>query len=373
MINALSLDVEDYFQVPARLNRINETGRENYLSRIESNAYRVLELLNNSMIRTPLAEPQTPVRATFFCLGWIAKKIPQLIKEIHAQGHEVACLGFTHHLIYLLSKEEFRRDIRKAKGILEDLTGDEVIGYRAPCFSITQKSLWALKVLAEEGFQYDSSIIPVDHDSCGIPHAPRFPFMVAFNGNGSPEFKPLDSSKLSEYQASNPEHPFLINKPQHPKFELSSLLYLPKGNDPLLVNHTILEFPVSVLKLANRTFPVTFGGYSNRFPGLNFTKGLKKINEFEGQPFIFHLHPWELDFGQQQTSQLGMNLPFGFSRLFEQKEKQLRNIFEDFLFASIKDLLSSKIKCLQADELVPQKMDGVINSQFVQSKNAIMA
>jgi polysaccharide deacetylase family protein (PEP-CTERM system associated) len=342
MINALTIDVEDYFQVQEKSNSLKALGWEKYVSRIERNTYHILDLFNRPFL-TPNSKPRTSIKATFFCLGWIAKKFPQLIKELHAQGHEIACHGYTHHLIYNMSKEEFRRDIRMAKGILEDLTGDEVVGYRAPCFSITPKSLWALKILAEEGFKYDSSIFPIRHDFYGIPSAPRFPFMVSSNGNGIPKFKPLLDNANVE--------PRILNF----KAGISKVGPLPlihefqtPTTEPRTTN-TILEFPISTLQLVNKKFPISNGDDFNRFPYFIIRMGLKRINEHEGQPFILHLHPWELNFDQHQTIQTGWKLPFSHSRLMEQKEKRLRIILEEFPFSSIKTILSLKTASLQTD------------------------
>jgi polysaccharide deacetylase family protein (PEP-CTERM system associated) len=353
MINALTIDVEDYFQVQAKPNSLKGMGWENYASRIERNTYHILELLINAS-RTPssdlqispslLPEPNrsisnlqsaicNPITATFFCLGWIAQKFPQLIKEIQAQGHEVACHGYTHQLIFNMSREEFRKDIRKAKGILEDLTGDEVIGYRAPCFSINQKSLWALKVLAEEGFKYDSSILPIHHDLYGFPEAPRFPFRVSLNGNGSPEFGPLLSISNSERRTLDLEPGIL--------------------NSELFNTQSIMEFPPSTFQLANMKYPICNGGYLHLLPYFIFKMGLKRINEREGQPFIFHLHPWELNFDQHQTNQTERKLHSGSSRLIRQKEKRSRTILEEFSFSSIKDLLAIYIPPIRTDTLQP--------------------
>ena len=133
------------------------------------------------------------VKATFFCLGWIAERYPHLIREIQNQGHEIACHGYDHRLVYDMRPEQFREDIRKSKQILEDIIGEKVAGYRAPSYSITGRSLWAFQILAEEGFRYDSSIFPIHHDRYGIPDAPRFPFLVDLNGGSDPKFIPFPS------------------------------------------------------------------------------------------------------------------------------------------------------------------------------------
>ena len=191
MINILTIDLEDYYMVSAFESVVKRDDWDKYESRIERNTQRLLDILDEPL-DTRHSALRTPVRATFFCLGWIAERYPDLIKEIHRQGHEIACHGYDHQLIYKLSPDQFRRDVRKSKELLEDIVGEEVIGYRAPSYSITRKSLWALEILAEEGYRYDSSIFPIHHDRYGIPDAPRFPFVIPLNGNSNLEFSSLN-------------------------------------------------------------------------------------------------------------------------------------------------------------------------------------
>jgi polysaccharide deacetylase family protein (PEP-CTERM system associated) len=181
MFNILTIDIKDYFQVHAFSNVIKFEEWGNYECRIERNTDRILEILDS--VRSP-----QKVQGTFFVLGWIAERYPDLVRRIHKEGHEIACHGYAHKLIYDQSKEEFRNDIKKAKATLEDITGNEVIGYRAPGYSITNKSQTAFEILAEEGFKYDSSIFPIRHDFYGMPNAPRFPFTISLNGNENVEF-----------------------------------------------------------------------------------------------------------------------------------------------------------------------------------------
>src|SRR6185369_10978418 len=160
MLNALTIDVEDYFQVNAFARHVRREEWGGYPLRVENNTRRILEMLD-----------EFAVKGTFFILGWVAERLPELVREIHRRGHEIACHGYGHELIYNIGPDSFRRDIRKTKGILEDLCGEKVHGYRAPSYSITKQSLWALDILIEEGFGYDSSIFPVMHDTYGIPDA----------------------------------------------------------------------------------------------------------------------------------------------------------------------------------------------------------
>jgi len=213
MLNALTIDIEDYFQVHAFSDVIRYEEWENFECRVERNTNRLLDILDecksnflsnfpNSLPQTSVLSPRTSQLATFFVLGWIAERYPNLIRRIKDQGHEIACHGYAHKVIYNQTKEEFREDIRKSKAILEDITGDEVIGYRAPSYSITNKSQWAFGVLVEEGFKYDSSIFPIHHDFYGLPTAPRFPFIISLNGNSNFEFSMLNI----ELNTAAPQH-----------------------------------------------------------------------------------------------------------------------------------------------------------------------
>jgi polysaccharide deacetylase family protein (PEP-CTERM system associated) len=358
MLNALTIDVEDYFQVHAFSHIIRYEDWDKYESRVERNTHRILNILADlSTLRTPNSlragdpygpeaerptpslsnsniehrtlnvERRTPVRATFFCLGWIAERYPQLIKEIQAQGHEIACHGYAHRLIYHQSKEEFKEDIHKAKAILENITGREIIGYRAPSYSITEKSKWALDVLAEEGFKYDSSIFPIQHDFYGIFDAPRFPFLVRLNGSGNPEFKPLLDTDNDPHRTLNVESCFL-----------HSTNYTP--NSELRTPNTILEFPLSTVRVRNFNLPISGGGYFRLFPYFMFKKGLKRINQIEGQPFIFYLHPWELDSDQPRIREVGPRSRFRHYININKTEGRFKKLLGDFNFSPLKDLLS---------------------------------
>jgi polysaccharide deacetylase family protein (PEP-CTERM system associated) len=167
MKNALTIDLEDYYQVTAFARENKPQEWDSHASRVEGNTERILELLAN-----------VSCRATFFCLGWVAEKYPALIRRVSDQGHEIACHSHLHRLVYSMTPAEFREDTHRAKGILEGIGGHQVRGYRAPSFSITRGSTWAFEILGELGFSYDSSIFPVRHPSYGMPDAPRFPFIV---------------------------------------------------------------------------------------------------------------------------------------------------------------------------------------------------
>ncbi len=229
--NFLTVDVEDYFQVAAFESVVRQAEWKEYESRVEANTDRLLALFE-----------QYDVRATFFVVGWIGEQYPALIRKIRDLGHEIGCHSYLHRRIYDLGPEEFFRDTKLAKEILEQASGEQVVGYRAPTYTITRKSYWALEILNELDFTYDSSIFPIRHDNYGIPDAPRFPYQV-------------------------------------------------EGMD-------LIEFPISTALICGRKIPVAGGGYFRLFPLWFTLRALKRINRVEGKPFVFYVHPWEVDPGQ---------------------------------------------------------------------------
>jgi polysaccharide deacetylase family protein (PEP-CTERM system associated) len=231
MIDALSVDVEDYYQVEAFACSVERRQWSHFPSRVRSNTLRVLELF-----------AKHGLRATFFVLGWIAERDGALIREIADAGHEVACHGYDHQRITVLKTDAFRADLRRAQQSIEDACGLKVSGYRAPTFSITQENLWALHVLAEEGFIYDSSIFPIRHDHYGIHDAFRFPHRRDL-GRGM----------------------------------------------------SIFEFPISTVRIAGINLPATGGGYLRLLPMAYTRWAMKRIHEREGQSVILYFHPWEID------------------------------------------------------------------------------
>ena len=266
--NYLTIDVEDYFQVAAFENIINPDTWNTYASRVERNTCLILEIL-----------AQHDVKATFFIVGWIAERHPALVKEIDNQGHEIGCHSYLHRKIYDLTPDEFREDTKRAKNILEDILGRKVVGYRAPSYSITKKSLWALDILEELGFTYDSSIFPIIHDNYGIPDAPRF-----------------------EYK-------------------------LPK--------HKMMEYPISTVLIRGRKVPVAGGGYFRLFPYWFTKMALKKINEREKKPFIFYLHPWEADPDQPRFNNAGYFSKFRHYNNLHKTAERFIKVLNDFKFNPI--------------------------------------
>ncbi|MDL1956172.1 MAG: DUF3473 domain-containing protein [Candidatus Desulfofervidus auxilii] len=285
LINALTIDLEDYFQVEAFASRINYNDWDNYPCHIEKNTKKILDILDFYQIK-----------ATFFCLGWIAKRYPLLIKTIAQKGHEIASHGYAHKPIYKQSPKEFREDIKRTKNILEDIIGKPVFGYRAPTYSITQKTLWALEILAEEGYKYDSSIFPIKHDLYGIPNAPRFPFVVMF---------------------------------QRVNVQTCQRLF---------------EFPLTTLRILNLNIPIAGGGYFRLFPYVFIKNALKYINIKEKKPFIFYFHPWELDPNQPRINHIPWRSRFRHYVNLHKTEKKLKKLLLDFKFNTVLKILNNKIR-----------------------------
>ena len=231
MQNAFTVDVEDYFQVSAFEKVVGRDQWTGFAPRVEANTRRILDLLDRH-----------DTKATCFVLGWVAERNPGLVREIDARGHEVACHGYSHRLVYNQTEAEFADETRRAKTALEQAIGRPVRGYRAASYSITRKSLWALDALIDLGFEYDSSIFPVRHDRYGIPGAPRFPHIIE-RGAG----------------------------------------------------RTIVEFPISTLNLGGYHLPVGGGGYFRIFPYWLSSGAIAYLNRRERKPAMFYVHPWEVD------------------------------------------------------------------------------
>ena len=292
--NYLTIDVEDYFQVSAFEKTVG--GHINwgkYSSRVVDNTKRVLELLN---------EKET--KATFFVLGWVAEKYPQLVKEISNDHHEIGCHSYYHRLVYELTPDEFREDTRRTKELLEDIIGKQVLGYRAPSYSITQKSLWALSILKNLGFEYDSSIFPIIHDRYGIPDAPRFPFKW----------------DLTDTQPRCGKPTFLSEGGTATRLSASS---------------TLVEFPISTTRLWGRNIPSSGGGYFRLFPYWLTKYLLKKINTNEYKPFVFYLHPWEIDSEQPRFNNASALSKFRHYNNLTKTKERLVTLLKDFKFQPI--------------------------------------
>jgi polysaccharide deacetylase family protein (PEP-CTERM system associated) len=262
--NAMTIDVEDYFQVSAFAPHIP---RENWNSmdcRVERNVERILALLK-----------ERDVKATFFTLGWIAERYPQVVRAIVDGGPELASHGYAHLRASDQSAEDFRDDISRSKALLEDISGRQVLGYRAPSFSIGTRNLWALDTLRNAGYRYSSSIYPIQHDHYGMPDAPRFAFY-------------------------------------------------PNGEDGLL------EVPITTVRVMDRNFPAGGGGYFRFFPYALSRWFIDKVNRDDRQAGIFYFHPWEIDPGQPRQHGVGFKTRFRHYVNLDRMETRLRALTRDF-------------------------------------------
>lgn len=277
VLNAFSIDVEDYFQVAALAPAAPPETWPTWEYRVERNTECILGLL-----------AERNIRGTFFILGWCAERSPGLIRRIAAAGHEVACHGFSHQLIYKQTEAVFREETRRSKHFLEDTIGAAVTGYRAASFSIIQQSLWALDALIDLGFEYDSSVFPIRHDRYGIPGAKREPGPIT----------------------------------------------APSGR-------TIVEFPMSAASFGGVRVPVSGGGYFRLLPYAVTRSGLRQINEKTGQPFTFYLHPWEVDPGQPRLKVKWFSRFRHYNNLHK-CEGRLRRLLGEFSFSTMRDVLEQR-------------------------------
>lgn len=273
--NALTIDVEDYYQVAAFSNIVEYKEWDRHESRVEKNTFRILQLFADA-----------GVKATFFVLGWVASRHPGIVREIVKQGHEIGCHGYSHQLIYRQTPDVFRRETIDSKAILEDQAQCRVLGYRAASYSITNESLWALDILNECGFEYDSSIFPIRHDRYGIPDAEQRPHVHATPNGGR-----------------------------------------------------IVEFPVTALDLHVMKLPLGGGGYFRLFPYWLTRSGLRWVNEKGQMPFIFYLHPWEIDIDQPRLNGSWFSRFRHYNNL-ERCEVRFKSLLKDFKFEPVKNVLA---------------------------------
>ena len=271
IVNALTIDVEDYFHVTAFASDLDRSKWSSLESRVENNTLRLLDLF---------AEHR--VRGTFFVLGWVAERYPHLVRRIQDGGHEVACHGLTHQLVYKQTPELFRQETTHAKALLEDLSGVAVRGYRAATYSIVRESMWALDILEDLGFDYDSSIFPVRHDLYGVPDAPRKPYKVA-------------SGKL-------------------------------------------LEVPLTTVTVAGQRLPCGGGGYFRLLPYSVFKWALRRVNRVDRQSIIFYAHPWEIDPGQPRIHGTSFKSRFRHYTNLDATEGRLGRLLKDFKWGRMDEI-----------------------------------
>lgn len=260
--NALTIDVEDYFQVSAFAPYIRRADWDSRECRVEHNVDRILALL-----------AARDTKATFFTLGWVAERYPQLVRRIVAQGHELASHGYGHERASDLTEAAFRDDVTRAKSILEDIGGAPVLGYRAPSFSIGSANLWALDVLARAGYRYSSSIYPIKHDHYGMPDSPRFAYQL---GSG------------------------------------------------------LLEVPVTTLRLLNRNLPSSGGGYFRLLPYALSRWMLRRVNREDCESAVFYFHPWEIDKDQPRIAGIDAKTRFRHYVNIPRMEGRLQQLLVDF-------------------------------------------
>jgi polysaccharide deacetylase family protein (PEP-CTERM system associated) len=260
--NALTIDVEDYFQVSAFAPYIRRNEWDSRECRVERNVDRILEMLATQS-----------THATFFTLGWVAERYPQLIHRIVAGGHELASHGYGHQRASDLSPAEFLEDVSRAKKILEDLGGAPVLGYRAPSFSIGTSNLWAFDSLAQAGYRYSSSVYPIKHDHYGMPDSPRFAYK------------------------------------------------LPSG---------LIEVPVTTVRMGQRNLPSSGGGYFRLLPYPVSRWLLRRVNREDRQAAVFYFHPWEIDAGQPRVAGIDAKTRFRHYVNIPRMEGRLQQLLADF-------------------------------------------
>jgi polysaccharide deacetylase family protein (PEP-CTERM system associated) len=279
MKNAVTIDLEDYYQVSAFSKEAVVEQWDTFASRIEQNTEKLLSIFD-----------EKGARATFFTLGWVARKYPRLVRQIADRHHEIACHSNVHRSVFTLAPNEFREDTLQARQLLEDVAGVPVRGYRAPSFSVKRNSLWAYEILAELGFSYDSSIFPIKHPNYGWPRAPRSPFAIR--------------------TASGP----------------------------------IVEFPMPTLELAGARAPIGGGAYLRLLPYWYTRWGIQYINKKEAQPACVYLHPWELD-AEQPRMRVSLSARLRHYFGLQGAESKFRRVLGDFEMLPLSTLIEELRSC----------------------------
>ncbi len=288
-LNAFSVDVEDYYHVTAFEKRIHRNDWDRYESRVVDNTRRILQLLCRHN-----------VKATFFVLGWVARHYPELVREIHEKGHEIGSHSLEHRLVYQLTPEEFRRDLRESRDMLAEIIDQPVTAYRAPSFSITKQSLWALDILVEEGFTIDTSIFPTRHPRYGIP-------------GFEPKIQQIDTSA-----------------------------------GPLR------EFPMTVARLAKMNVPVSGGGYFRLYPLAWTVRMLRQVNR-AGAPFVFYIHPWEVDPDQPRLQACSRVSRFRHYVNLSKTEAKLDLLLQRFRFGRLSEVVEQAFPSSNGRNSQPQE------------------
>ena len=269
IVDALTVDVEDYFQVSALEAAVPRSAWGTMECRVERNVERLLSIFD-----------EHGARATFFTLGWIAERWPRVVRSIVAHGHELASHGYDHRRANRQTRAEFTADVEQAKAILEQTSGVVVQGYRAPSFSFDRTNPWVFDALAAAGYRYSSSVYPVRHDHYGMPDAPRFP-------------------------------------------------YHPRGG-------SVLEIPVSTLRVGGRNLPIGGGGYFRLLPYAVSRRAIERLHRSERRPAVFYLHPWEIDPGQRRIEGIGAKSRFRHYVNLSRTEPRLQRLLDDFRWDTIR-------------------------------------
>jgi polysaccharide deacetylase family protein (PEP-CTERM system associated) len=264
IVNAMSVDVEDYFQVSAFADQVSPGDWDNHSCRVERNTDLILQMF---------ADHDT--KATFFMLGWVAERYPLMLRRIVDAGHELASHGYEHIRVHRQTEAEFQADVRRTKGILEEIGGCAVNGYRAASFSIDERTPWAFDVLARAGHVYSSSVYPINHDLYGMPSAPRFTF-----------------------------------RPDQ--------------------RHDLLEIPVTTVIVGSKKFPCGGGGYFRLLPYFYSHWAMRRVNQKDGQPCMFYFHPWEIDPAQPRVPGASVKSRFRHYTNLGRMEARLRVVLKDF-------------------------------------------
>ena len=272
--NALTVDVEEYFQVAAFERTIPREAWDSAESRVEFSTGRVLDLFATH-----------GVKGTFFVLGWIAERHPELVRRIVREGHELASHGYDHTRVHKFEPAQFREDVVRTRKLLEDIGGVAVRGYRAPSYSINGRNLWALDVLQETGHAYSSSIYPIRHDLYGMPEAPRFPFRV---------------------------------RPD-----------------------AILEIPVTTVRIGQRNYPCGGGGYFRLLPYGAFRWMLRRVNEHDQQSGLFYFHPWEVDPAQPRVTGAPLKSRFRHYLNLDSMHSRLERLLSDFTWGRMDEVFGA--------------------------------
>lgn len=276
LMNALTVDVEDYFQVSAMAPHIARDSWDAQPCRVERNVQRLLAMF-----------AQHGAHATFFTLGWVAERYPQLVRDIVAGGHELASHGYGHLRASDQSQSDFAQDVQRAKALLEDIGGQEVQGYRAPSFSIGHGNAWAFDVLLDAGYRYSSSVYPVQHDHYGMPDAPRFPY------------------------AARPG---------------------------------LTEIPITTARVLGRNLPAGGGGYFRLAPYRLSRWALRRVNAVDRRPAIFYMHPWEIDPGQPRIAGTCLKTRFRHYVNLSRTESRLGQLLQDFNWGRVDEVFGLSVR-----------------------------